>query len=69
MALILAVGKQIATNSLIGGLVNDQVSGIADSIALTNGNVVFRSSQWGAYDPGLVVEISGTAMSAGILTE
>ena len=68
MALILAVGKQIATNSLIGGLVNDQI-GDGTPIALTNGNVVFRTSKWGALDTGLVIEITGTAMSAGILTE
>ena len=68
MALILAVGKQIATNSLIGGLLNDQI-GNGTPVALTNGNVVFRNSAWGLFDPGLVIEISGTAMSAGILTE
>ncbi len=61
-------GPVTVSNSLIGGLVNDQVSD-GTPVALTNGNVVFRNSQWGAYDPGLFIEISGTAKSAGILTE
>ena len=61
-------GPVTASNSLIGGLLNDQI-GNGTPVALTNGNVVFRSSIWGAFDPGLVIEISGTAKSAGILTE
>ena len=61
-------GPVTASNSLIGGLVGDQI-GYSTPIALTNGNVVFANPKWGLFDPGLVIEISGTAMSAGILTE
>ena len=61
-------GPVTASNSLIGGLVGDQIGGYP-TIALSNGNVMFRNSQWGLFDPGLIIEISGTAMPTGILTE
>ena len=61
-------GPVTASNSLIGGLVGDQI-GNSGPIGLTNGNVVFANPKWGLFDPGLIIEISGTAMPTGILTE
>lgn len=54
-------GPLTASNSLIGGLVGDQI-GYSTPIALTNGNVVFANPKWGLFDPGLIIEISGTGV-------
>ena len=48
------VGTISDTNSLTGSFINDQ-SGVDAQVALTNGNYVISSSQWGTINEGMAI--------------
>lgn len=62
-----SAGAVTAQNSLVGGTLNDRVSA-SGITALTNGNYVAGSSEWGALDVGAATWGNGTAGSVGAVS-